>query len=41
MISLAKNGDRQAAQYILDSNGYAAKQEIELNNKVIEVSIND
>ena len=41
MIGLATNGDRQAAAYILDSNGYGAKQEIELNNKLIKVSIDD
>ena len=41
MIDLAMNGNRQAAEYILSSNGYLAPQQIELNQNTIKVSIED
>lgn len=41
MIELAKQGDRAAAQYILDSAGYQAPQEINLNTNVIKVEVVD
>ena len=41
MIDLAEGGDRQAAAYILDSAGYAPKQQIEIENRQIVVSIDD
>lgn len=41
MIDLAKNGDYKASEYILNSNGYKPKEEIDLNNKVIQVTIED
>lgn len=41
MITRAKNGDFRAAEYILNSNGYQAPQQIELNNNVIKVTIDE
>lgn len=41
MIELADAGDRLAAQYILDSAGYAAPQKVELTSADIRISIGD
>ena len=41
MIKLAEEGDFQASKYILDSAGYAAPQEINLNANVIKVTVED
>ena len=41
MKELADNGDYRAVAYILDSNGYSAPQQIEVNSNVITVSLLD
>lgn len=41
MVDRAARGDRQAAEFILQSAGYQAPQQIELNNNIIRVSIDD
>ena len=37
----AAQGSESAAKYILDTNGYAPKQQIELENKVINITLDD
>lgn len=41
MKELADNGDYRAVAYILDSNGYSAPQQIEVNTNTITVSLID
>lgn len=41
MIDLAESGDRQAAEYILNSAGYKAPEEINVTTKVITITIDD
>lgn len=41
MKELSDSGDFNATKYILDSNGYQAPQQIEVNSNVIKVSIDE
>ena len=41
MMELAEAGDFRAIQYILDSCGYGAVQEININQNVIKVSVDE
>ena len=41
MKELSDQGDFQATKYILDSNGYSAPQQIEVNTNTITVSLID
>jgi len=39
MINLAASGDRQAAAYILDSNGFKPTENVNVNAEISAISI--
>lgn len=39
MIELASNGDRQAAQYILDTNGFKPTEKVDVNANINTIKV--